>query len=152
LPPQKHISVRAISNCDYKDWRRLWMAYLEFYNSEVSEDVYETTFKRLTSNEPNEFNGMLAVDENNKVVGLVHFLFHRHAWKVENVCYLQDLFASSETRGQGIGRALIEAVYEEADKAGAPSVYWMTQDFNDTARKLYDRIGNLTPFVRYQRG
>ena len=44
-----------------------------------------------------------------------------------------------------------EAVYEAADKAGAPSVYWTTQDFNETARKLYDRIAKLTPFIRYNR-
>ena len=146
------ISVRPIQESDYKIWHRLWNGYLTFYETEVSEDVYQTTFRRLTSNEPNEFNGMLAVNGENQAVGLVHYLFHRHAWKVENVCYLQDLFADESTRGTGVGRALIEAVYAEADKAGAPSVYWLTQDFNATARKLYDRIGKLTPFIRYQRG
>jgi len=51
----------------------------------------------------------------------------------------------------GIGRKLIEAVYDAADKAGSPSVYWLTQDFNSTARTLYDRTGVLTPFIKYQR-
>ena len=78
-------------------------------------------------------------------------MFHRHAWRIENVCYLQDLFARSETRGQGVGRALIEAVYEAADAAGAPAVYWLTQEFNYTGRQLYDRIGVKTPFIRYNR-
>ena len=81
----------------------------------------------------------------------VHFLFHRHAWKIENVCYLQDLYARPETRDTGVGRALIEAVYAAADQAGAPAVYWLTQDFNVTARRLYDRIGKLSPFIRYTR-
>ena len=80
------------------------------------------------------------------------YLFHRHCWKIENVCYLQDLYADPSARGMGVGRALIEAVYEQADAAGAPSVYWMTQEFNHTARQLYDRIGQLTPFIKYQRG
>ena len=146
------ISVRPIEKSDYKLWHRLWEGYLAFYETEVSEDVYQTTFRRLTSNEPNEFNGMLAVNGEIQAVGLVHYLFHRHAWKVENVCYLQDLFAAENARGAGVGRALIEAVYDEADKAGAPSVYWLTQEFNHNARVLYDRIGKLTPFVRYQRG
>ena len=70
---------------------------------------------------------------------------------MENVCYLQDLYATPESRGTGVGRALIEAVYAAADTAGAPSVYWLTQDFNETARKLYDRIGVKTPFIKYSR-
>ena len=146
------ISVRPIEKSDYKLWHGLWEAYLAFYEATVTEDVYQTTFRRLTSNEPNEFSGMLAFNEKNEAVGLVHYLFHRHAWKVENVCYPQDLFTSEKARGAGVGRTLIEAVYEEADKAGSPSVYWLTQDFNHTARQLYDRIGKLTPFIRYQRG
>ena len=67
-------------------------------------------------------------------------------------CYLQDLYADPDVRGLGIGRALIEAVYAAADAAGAPSVYWLTQDFNHTARKLYDRIGTKSPFIKYTRG
>lgn len=152
MPHENLISVRPVKDCDYKEWRQLWTGYLDYYETQVTEEVYQTTFSRLTSNEPNEFNGMLAIDENNNAVGLVHYLFHRHAWKVENVCYLQDLFTSSDQRGKGVARSLIEAVYAKADEAGAPSVYWLTQDFNDTARVLYDRIGKLTPFIRYQRG
>ncbi len=54
-------------------------------------------------------------------------------------------------RGQGIGRALIEAVYAAADAAGKPSVYWMTQEFNYPGRMLYDRVGVKTPFIKYSR-
>jgi GNAT superfamily N-acetyltransferase len=86
-----------------------------------------------------------------KAVGLVHYLYHAHCWRVERVCYLQDLYAAPEARGTGVGRALIEAVYAQADADGAPVVYWTTQDHNTTARRLYDRIGTLTPFIKYQR-
>jgi GNAT superfamily N-acetyltransferase len=78
-------------------------------------------------------------------------MYHRHGWKVEPVCYLQDLYAAPDVRGTGLGRALIEAVYAQADSDGCPSVYWMTQEFNATARKLYDRIATLTPFIKYSR-
>ena len=152
MSQKNQISVRPISATDYNSWRVLWSSYLDFYETRVTEDVYQTTFQRLTSDKPNEFNGMLAVDGENKAVGLVHYLFHRHAWKVEDVCYLQDLFTAADARGMGVGRTLIEAVYAKADQAGAPSVYWLTQDFNHNARTLYDRIGKLTPFIRYQRG
>ncbi|MGC9371450.1 MAG: GNAT family N-acetyltransferase [Paracoccaceae bacterium] len=145
------LTIRPLRAEDEADWRRLWTAYLEFYESSVPEEVYATTFRRLLGDDPRDYNGLLAVLDG-RPVGLAHYLFHRHGWKIEDVCYLQDLYADPEVRGRGIGRALIEAVYARADAAGAPSVYWLTQDFNTTARHLYDRVGQLTPFIKYQRG
>lgn len=131
-------------------WRRLWKDYLAFYETTLPDAIYASTFDRLLGNDPRDFNGLVA-EVDGKVVGLTHYLFHRHGWKVEEVCYLQDLYALPDMRGKGVGRALIEAVYAAADAQGAPSVYWLTQDFNDTARVLYDRVGVVTPFIKYQR-
>ena len=131
-------------------WRALWTSYLEFYEATVSEDVYETTFQRLLSDEHPGQNGFIAVlDE--RPIGLVHYIYHAHNWRVDQVCYLQDLYADPDVRGTGVGRKLIEAVYTQADADGCPSVYWMTQDFNHTARQLYDRLATLTPFIKYAR-
>lgn len=143
--------IRPLRGADEPGWRMLWTGYLDYYETSVSEEVYQTTFARLLGDDPQDFNALVAV-QHGQLVGLTHYLFHRHAWKVENVCYLQDLFTAPTARGTGVGRALIEAVYAAADDAGAPSVYWLTQDFNATARALYDRIGTLTPFIRYNRG
>jgi GNAT superfamily N-acetyltransferase len=112
--------------------------------------VYRTTFDRLLAVDLNEFSGLIAVAGDSKV-GIAHYLFHRHCWSVENVCYLQDLYVDEDRRGTGVGRALIEAVYTAADAAGYPSVYWLTQHFNEPGRRLYDRVGKLTPFIRYSR-
>ncbi|SFK57075.1 GNAT family N-acetyltransferase [Shimia haliotis] len=144
------VSVRPLVASDESDWRRLWTAYLAFYDSSVPEEVYQSTFARLLGDDPQDFTCLIA-EVDGKPVGLTHYLFHRHAWKVENVCYLQDLYADPTVRGKGIGRALIEAVYAAADDAGSPTVYWLTQDFNATARQLYDRIAAKTPFIKYQR-
>ncbi|MBT3140844.1 GNAT family N-acetyltransferase [Phaeobacter gallaeciensis] len=128
----------------------MWTDYLAFYETSVPDAVYDATFERLIGDDPQDFSCLVA-EQDGALVGLTHFLFHRHAWKIENTCYLQDLYARPETRGTGVGRALIQAVYDTADKKECPSVYWLTQDFNETARKLYDRIGKQTPFIRYQR-
>ncbi len=144
------VVIRALRPEDQTEWAEMWHDYLAFYESSVSDEVYETTFSRLLGNDPNDFCCFVA-QANGRLLGFTHYLFHRHAWKIENTCYLQDLFARPEARGTGVGRALIEAVYAEADRQGSPSVYWLTQDFNETARKLYDRVGKLTPFIRYQR-
>jgi len=145
--------IRPLEAGDEAEWRRLWTAYLEFYESSVPEEVYVSSFRRMlagNAGEPNEYRGLLAF-AGGRPVGLVHYLFHRHGWKIENVCYLQDLYADPDVRGLGIGRALIEAVYAAADAEGCPSVYWLTQEFNTTARRLYDRIGTVTPFIKYNR-
>ncbi len=144
------INIRPLTHSDKADWRRLWTAYLEFYEASVEEEIYTTTFERLLSEDHPAQNAFLAV-ENDKPVGLVHFIYHPHNWRLEDVCYLQDLYADPDQRGKGVGRKLIEAVYTAADARGCPSVYWLTQDFNAQARKLYDRIGTLTPFIKYSR-
>lgn len=142
--------VRALRAEDEPAWRDLWTAYLAFYESSVEPPVYASTFARLLGDDPRDFSALVA-ERDGRLVGLTHYLFHRHAWKIADVCYLQDLYAVPEARGQGVGRALIEAVYEAADAHGAASVYWLTQEFNHTARRLYDRIGTVTPFIKYQR-
>jgi GNAT superfamily N-acetyltransferase len=142
--------ARPLRPDDQAAWRQLWSDYLAFYGTSVSEEVYASTFARLLGIDPQDFSCLIA-EQDGKPVGLAHFLFHRHAWKIENVCYLQDLFVAPETRGTGAGRALIEAVYAAADAAGAPAVYWLTQDFNHSARQLYDRVARVTPFIRYVR-
>lgn len=144
------LSIRPLDPGDEADWRRLWRAYLDFYETELPEEVYRSSFARLLGDDPQDFSGLLALIDG-RPVGLAHFLFHRHGWRIENVCYLQDLFADPKARGRGVGRALIEAVYAEADRRGCPQVYWLTQEFNQDARHLYDRIGVLTPFIKYQR-
>ncbi|RIK86406.1 MAG: GNAT family N-acetyltransferase [Hyphomicrobiales bacterium] len=144
------ITIRPLVRADHAEWRRLWTAYLAFYETSVSEEVYASTWQRLLDEGKYEPNGLIA-EVDGKAVGLVHYIFHRTCWAVGDNCYLQDLYADPEARGTGVGRALIEAVYRKADEAGAANVYWLTQHFNETARKLYDRIAKLTPFIKYQR-
>jgi GNAT superfamily N-acetyltransferase len=142
--------IRSIEPTDEPEWRRLWTAYLQFYDATVPEKVYRTTWKRLHSAGEYEPKGMLAIVEGTPV-GLVHYIFHRTCWAVGNNCYLQDLYADPHVRGTGIGRNLIEAVYAEADKAGAADVYWLTQETNSTARRLYGRVGQNAGFIKYAR-
>jgi GNAT superfamily N-acetyltransferase len=152
LPSQSlALVIRPLVAADEPEWRRLWRLYLAFYETVLPEEVFASTFARLMSGAAGEYRGLLALSDG-KPVGLAHYLFHRTCWAIEDTCYLQDLYADASVRGKGVGRALIEAVYAAADHHGAASVYWMTQEFNTTARQLYDRIGVQTPFIEYNRG
>jgi len=144
------LTIRPLAPEDREAWTPLWRAYLAFYGTELPEAVFDASFGRMTDPGTGDYHGLLAW-EGDRAVGLVHYIFHVHGWRVEPVTYLQDLYAVPEARGKGAGRALIEAVYAAADAAGAPAVYWLTQSGNTTARQLYDRIGTATDFMKYQR-
>lgn len=142
------VVIRPLENTDHPAWRRLWTAYLTFYESKVSETVYETTWQRLFTDGEFEPRGFIALIDG-KPVGLVHYLFHRSCWSVEGNCYLQDLFTDADARGNGVGAALIEAVRKAAAERGVTNVYWMTHETNATARRLYDRVARRTGFIEY---
>jgi GNAT superfamily N-acetyltransferase len=142
--------IRPLRAEDEPVWRHLWGQYLAFYGADLPEAVYAATFSRLVDPAVADYRCLLAWSEE-APVGLAHVIFHRHGWQIEDICYLQDLFVDPEVRGTGAGRALIEAVYAMADANGTPNVYWLTQEFNTKARVLYDRIGRVTPFIKYVR-
>ncbi len=144
------VQIRPLQQSDFDAWATLWRGYLEFYETVLEAQVYNTTFARLIDPSRRHQNAFVA-EADGRLVGLVHYIYHAHNWRSEDVTYLQDLYADPTVRGTGVGRKLIEAVYQAADENGTPNVYWMTQDFNDTARQLYDRIAQLTPFIKYQR-
>ncbi|MFN3613120.1 MAG: GNAT family N-acetyltransferase [Rubrimonas sp.] len=143
------IATRPLTAADEADWRRLWTAYLAFYETSRGEDVFASTFARLL--DPAEPMRGLVATRDGAVVGIANIILHRHGWSVADVCYLQDLFVDPAVRGGGAGRALIEATYALADAEGCAGVYWMTDQSNAAARALYDRIGKLTPFIKYAR-
>jgi len=144
------VQVRALTVEDHDGWLPLWRGYLEFYQTAISDAVTETTWRRILD-PTGPIHALGAFDEAGRMVGFVHYLFHPVTWSAVERCYLEDLFVDPATRGTGAGRALIEAVYHAADEAGADQVYWLTAEDNAMARRLYDRIGRLTPFVKYQR-
>ncbi len=145
------VTINLLTPDDESEWRRLWGLYLAFYEDKAPDEIYRNTWRRLMAGDTEDINGLIAKDETGASVGLVHYLFHPHCWQPEKICYLQDLYVDDNARGKGAGRALIEAVYEAADALGRSNVYWMTQEFNFTARYLYDRVATVTPFIKYKR-
>jgi GNAT superfamily N-acetyltransferase len=142
------IEIRPLAQSDHAAWRQLWTDYLTFYETNVPEAVYASTWKRLFSNGDFEPKGFIALDGGSPV-GLVHYLFHRSCWSEADNCYLQDLFSDAAARGKGVGSALIAAVKDAAAKRGVTNVYWMTHETNATARKLYDKVARRTGFIEY---
>ena len=141
--------IRPLTSSDRTQWETLWNGYLRFYRHRLPAEITNTTFSRLID-EAQQPHGLVA-EADGKLVGFVHYVFHRSSWSTSDVCYLEDLFVDPAARGQGSGRALIQAVYGIADRAKAATVYWMTQEFNADGRALYDTLARRTSFIRYER-
>lgn len=143
-----NLTVRPITAEDRSAWERLWQAYLVFYKSSLEATQTDRTWQRLNEVRFN-LHGLLAVD-GDEVVGMTHYLFHPSSWTDLPYCYLQDLYVDEHRRGQGIARALIDAVVQAASAYPAQRVYWLTQEDNSRARLLYDKIASATGFVQYR--
>jgi len=142
------LTIRAIEEKDKDQWLKLWAGYLEFYKSTISSAQTELTWKRLINNELKMF-GFVAEDENG-VIGFTHCLFRPSTWTETDYCYLEDLFVDPNIRGKGVGRALMDKVVDLAKEKKSKRVYWTTQEFNKTARILYDSITPVSEFVQYR--
>ena len=142
------LTIRAIEEKDKDQWLKLWAGYLEFYKSTISSEQTELTWKRLINNEQKIF-GFVAESEEG-VIGFTHCLFRPSTWTETDYCYLEDLFVDPSIRGKGVGRALMSKVVELAKEKNSKRVYWTTQEFNKTARVLYDSIIPVSEFVQYR--
>ena len=143
------MTIRQLGATDKDAWLPLWQKYLAFYQTELSPTTIETAWQRLLT--PTEPMFALGAFSDNRLLGIVHIIYHRSTWTEGNYCYLQDLFTDEAARGQGVGTALIEAVYARAKADGASRVYWLTHETNDTARRLYEKIAVRSGFIQYRK-
>jgi GNAT superfamily N-acetyltransferase len=145
------VLVRQARREDYDQWRPLWDGYNAFYNrvgpTALPEEITAATWERFFT--PAEPVRAMVAEQEGRVVGLVHYIYHRSTSRLHDICYLQDLFTVQQLRGKGIGRKLIEAVYEAAREAGCTRVYWHTQTTNSAGRALYDKVAEHLGFIVY---
>src|SRR5262245_33027869 len=105
-------TIRDLRREDFPRWLPLWAGYNAFYGrsgpTALAEAVTRTTWDRFF--DPAEPMHALVAEEDNALLGLTHYLFHRSTTMIPPITYLQDLFTVPEARGKGIATALIEAV------------------------------------------
>ncbi|HYF60825.1 MAG TPA: GNAT family N-acetyltransferase [Burkholderiaceae bacterium] len=143
------LEIRPVTDEDRDAWMPLWRGYQAFYRVDLAEAVTDLTWQRFL--DPDEPMHAVLAWQGERAVGLVHWIFHRSCWTTGDYCYLNDLFAEPDTRGTGVGRALIEHVYRQAEAAGCSRVYWLTHETNEVAMRLYDRIAERSGFVQYRK-
>jgi GNAT superfamily N-acetyltransferase len=142
------IAIRPLTASDRTQWEPLWQGYLAFYKTELTPEITDATFARLTGG--TEPMGGFVAERHGKLVGIVHWVVHRSTWNIRDICYLQDLFTAPEARGTGAGRALIAAVKAMAQAKGCFRVYWQTHESNLQAQALYDKVADRSGFIVYR--
>ena len=144
------IVVTPFSAADRDRWTELWRGYLQFYEAQLPPEIYDHTWGRLTAAaSPIRGLGARLDADAAPLVGIVHYLFHAHAWSTREVCYLQDLYVDPAARRHGVGEKLIAAVDAVARQRDCLRLYWTTKEDNTVARSLYDRIARFNGFIRY---
>jgi ribosomal protein S18 acetylase RimI-like enzyme len=142
------IKVRAARRDEFDVWMPLWRSYQAFYKADIADNANRLTWQRFF--DPAEPMHCDFGEVDGVVRGLVHSIDHRSCWMKDPSCYLQDLFVAPESRGQGLGRRLIEHVCAQAKARGCTRVHWLTHETNLDAMKLYDRIADKPGFVQYR--
>lgn len=148
-----NLSIRPVIRQDYDQWAPLWEGYNAFYGrvgaTALPLEIIRTTWERFfDAYEPTH---ALVAESDGRLLGLAHFLFHRSTIAIEPICYLQDLFTDEAARGRGVGRALINGVYEQARLAGLARVYWHTHETNLVAMQLCDKLAHRSGFLVYRK-
>ena len=145
------IRVRDIERSDRAAWEPLWAGYNAFYgrkdDTALRSQITDATWERFFDTADPVY--AFIAEEQDRLIGLAHYLFHPSTSRLEEVCYLQDLFTDETQRGRGVGRALILAVYERAKARGVTRVYWQTQESNSAGRRLYDKVAKYGGFIVY---
>jgi GNAT superfamily N-acetyltransferase len=140
-------TIRGVSYHDWEQWLVLWEGYNTFYDRVIPSEVTQATWGRFFDHyEPVHAS---VAEHDGRLIGFVHYIFHRNTSMIGPICYLQDLFTSPENRGHGVGRSLIEEVYVAAAQAASPRVYWLTHETNKAGMALYDNVAERSGFLQY---
>ncbi|UNM02254.1 GNAT family N-acetyltransferase [Citrobacter freundii] len=142
------VTIESAEQKDYASWLPLWINYQAFYRTIISDEVTKLTWERFFT--PSEPVYCAVAKYDGKIVGLVHYLFHRSTWAESNYCYLEDLFVSEDVRGQHIGKQLIEYVQQQAKKHHASRLYWHTHETNLRGQRLYDWVAKKSGMIEYR--
>lgn len=149
LDTKNNIIIRDICATDKLGWENLWQQYLHFYRADVSPEISGKTFSKLCQKE--ELVGLVAVNNQGQILGFMHLVYHASTWSDTNYCYIEDLFVDKSARGKNVAESLFNEAYKQAEVRESSRVYWMTQEFNSSARSLYDKIGQRTSFIIYSK-
>ena len=136
--------IRAISLEDRDAWAKLFVDYGVFYETSFTDEVVESTWRRLL--DPVEPIDALVAEVDGSVVGFAHYRSHPDTFSTGRDWFLDDLYTAPEARGHGVATQLIEHLTQLADG----TLRWITAESNTTAQRIYDKLATRTTWVTYE--
>lgn len=141
------LQFAPLSELSFPVWEAMWLQYGGPPQFDADRATPDLAYSRLIDPAFN-LHGIIAMSEH--AVGFAHYYFHPSSWSISENCCLQDLFVSQGARGQGVGRALVEAVAALARQRGSSVLHWRARESNGPANALYSRFAQRTEFVSYR--
>ena len=142
------LQIRSVAQAEKTLWSELFQGYANFYNVDLPANAEAQAWSWIHDDDES-FWCDVAVTEQGEIVGFVQYQLMHRSLSGEKVCYLSDLYVESAIRGSGIGRALIDHVFNVAQTQQWSNVRWLTQESNERARKIYDHYSKRSEFVLY---
>jgi GNAT superfamily N-acetyltransferase len=129
--------IEAVTQAQLEQLLPLIAAYQRFYEVEdVGEERNRTFFPRFIA--PSDDGLLLAAWRDEQLLGYACLYWHFTSLVPAETVLMNDLFVTETARGQGVGRALIEASADIARNRGAHHLEWATAPSNKTAQRLYN--------------
>ena len=143
------ITVSELDRNDRKQWETLYYEYAGFYNMPMDQGILDKVWSWIFDQD-NKFYALIAKDESDQALGLMHFRAMPSPLRAAEVGFLDDLYVKPAARGMGVVDALYQALNELGKKHGWPFVRWITADNNYRGRAVYDKIAEKTQWITYQ--
>lgn len=148
MPEQ--VRIDPIAEPEFEALLPMIAAYQGFYEADdIREDRNRSFFRRFIA--PSENGMLIGAWRGAELTGYACLYWHFSSTRAIETVLMNDLFVAEAHRGQGIGRALIEASAAVAGERGSPHLEWATRPSNETAQRLYDSLGaERSTWIEYE--
>jgi GNAT superfamily N-acetyltransferase len=146
------LRIEPVSQVQLKRLLSLIAAYQRFYEvEEIDDERNRAFFSRFIA--PSEDGMLLGAWREGELLGYACLYWHFTSLVPAETVLMNDLYVDPASRGEGVGRALIEASAAVARERGANHLEWATAPDNETAQRLYDSTGaERSEWVEYELG
>jgi GNAT superfamily N-acetyltransferase len=144
------LRIEPVTADDYDELVPMIGDYQRFYEvEEVDEERNRSFFARFIA--PSEDGMLLGAWHDGELAGYACLYWHFTSLAAAESVLMNDLFVAESARGEGIGRALVEAAADVARERGARHLEWSTAPDNERAQRLYDATGaERSTWVEYE--
>jgi GNAT superfamily N-acetyltransferase len=134
------LRIEPIADEQYETLLPMIAAYQGFYEADdIEVERNRDFFRRFLA--PSEAGMLVGAWHGEQLAGYTCLYWHFSSVSAIETVLMNDLYVDEGSRGEGVGRALIEAAAEVARERGCGRLEWSTAPDNETAQRLYDSTG-----------